>query len=498
MVAVVAGFLLRIPTVLTGAPRLLLAPGINPDEPTVVSIINDFPFNYLTNRSYVYGTAWQYMIGVLLLPVKFARFLFASGDWQSEDAYYHLASVVARLFSVAAGTLAIYLTWRLGARLFGRPAGAIAAALLAVSLYHCNNSAFATLDVPMSLLLVLLFLATIRAMDDPRLSAWAVCGAVAGVLMGTKVVAVFFALVPLVAIALVRSRTRSQTFRAMAVYIAVASVVLFITTPHMFFHPGEFLTYIAGQKRWVYDPQQQVSFFARELPALLHTNEAVGIPLILAFLGGAALSFRRRSAVAVVALLLIAGYYAFWGGFLGSRYVIAIAPLFCIFAGLFYASLVESPFTAVRVTGIALLGAALAVSAYQCVAGIDMRLNDTRPRAAAYIASTIPAGTSIGFLSLYGPGKRFTWRNPIIDFRKYRQTGALDRPSVLILTSYDVDDIEHPTASWRVPSPQLRAFYDAVVHSNRSGYRLVADFVPPHRTPIEFPPPEIRMYRLER
>ena len=66
---------------------------------------------------------------------------------------------------MAAGTLAIYLTWRLAARWFGRTAGIVAAALLAVSLYHCSNSAFASLDVPMSCLLLLLFLAVTRASD---------------------------------------------------------------------------------------------------------------------------------------------------------------------------------------------------------------------------------------------------------------------------------------------------------------------------------------------
>ena len=495
-IAVVAGLLLRLPTVLAGAPRLLLSPGDHPDEPTVCTVVTDFPFNYFDNHNFVYGTAWQYMIGLLLVPVKLIHLAWMSNEWQSEDSYYHLAAVVARLASVAAGTVAIYLTWLLGRRLFGRVAGATAAALLSVSLYHCNNSAFATLDVPMSCLLVLLFLVTIRAVEVRTPAAWAVCGAVAGFLMGTKVVAVFFALVPLFVIAVkwIEERRDPAYIRAAAVYVGVASAVLFVTTPHMFVHPVDFWRYILTQKRGWYDPAQ-TSLLARASQALRGTQTAIGAPLIIAFLGGAVLSLRRKPAIPAVALLLLAIYYLFWGGFLVPRYVIAISPLFCLFAGLFLATLIESHLVSVRIAGIGLLAAALALSAYQCVAGIVMRLDDTRPRAAAYIARTTPAGTTVGVLATSAPGHRFSWRYPVIDYRKYDQTAAVQRPALLVVTSYDVEDIEHERAG---PNPGVRDLYEALFHSGHSGYRLVADFAPASRVPIEFPPPEIWIYRLQK
>ncbi|HEX7191341.1 MAG TPA: glycosyltransferase family 39 protein, partial [Thermoanaerobaculia bacterium] len=443
----------------------------------------------------VYGTAWQYLIGLLLLPAKFVKTFLATASWQANDAYYVFVVVVTRLFSVAAGTLAIYLTWRLAARLFGRSAGVIAAALLAVSLYHCSNSAFATLDVPMSCLLLLLFLAAAR-------SAWAICGVIAGVLMGMKVVAIIFAAAPLLLIAVQWIESRKEPgagaahLRAAGVYAGVASVVLLVTTPHMFFHPVEFWTYLARVKRGWYDPAQDASLGIRSQGALWNIQMAVGTPLIVAFLGGALLSLRKPSAIKMIALAAIAIYFAFWGGFLVPRYVIVVAPLLCVFAAFFYATLLEASLPAVRIAAIAVLAAVLAVCLSDCLAAVDMRLRDTRPRAAAYIAGAIPPGESIGIVSLYGPARKLAWRYPVIDFRRYRQLSALDQPSYLLLTSYDAEDLERTRGSSKPPPPRLLALYDEL-RSNRSNYRLMAEFVPAHQVPIEFPPPDIRVYRRE-
>lgn len=489
------GFILRSATLLWGLPHWILVSGYHADEPTVCSVIYDFPRAYVENHSCVYGTAWQYMIGLLLLPAKFVKTFLTTGGWRTNDAYYLFVAVVTRVFSVAAGVLAIYLTWRLAERLFGGRAGIIAAALLAVSLYHCSNSAFATLDVPMSCLLVLLFLAADR-------SAWAVCGVIAGVLMGMKVVAVIFAAAPLLLVAWKWFDARKEPdaravyLRAACVYVGVASVVLFVTTPHMFLHPVEFLTCLQREKASWYDPSQHASFVSRACAALWNTQMAVGIPLIVAFLGGLVLSIRRPSAIKATALAALALYCAFWGGHLVPRYVIVIAPLLCVFAADFYAVLLESSRAAVRIAAIAVLAAVLAVCFFDCAAAVDMRLHDTRPRAGAFVARAIPPGESIGVVSSYGPAQRLGWRYPPIDFRRYRQLSALDQPSFLILTSYDAEDFERTRRSSHPPPPRLLAFYDALQNPNRIGYRLIADFAPAHRVPIEFPPPDIRIYQL--
>jgi hypothetical protein len=279
--------------------------------------------------------------------------------------------------------------------------------------------------------------------------------------------------------------------------VGVASVVLAVTTPHMFLHPSEFATYMASVKSGWYDPAQSLSFSTRAGGAIGNAQMAVGTPLIVAFLGGAVLLLRRPSALSTIALAAMAFYCAFWGGFLVPRYVIAITPLACVFAAFFYAALLESSLRAVRVLAAAVLAIVLGVCFYACAAAVDMRLHDTRPRAAAYIARAIPPGASVGFVSLYGPGQRLGWRYPAVDFRRYRQLAALDRPSFLLLTSYDAEDFERTRRSSHPPPPRLLAFYGELPDSNRSGYRLVAEFPAVHPVPIEFPPPDIRIYRRE-
>jgi hypothetical protein len=490
MIAIAAGFLLRVVTLFWGLPHWVLVTGYHPDEPTVCSVIFDFPSIYLSNVSCVYNTAWQYTIGLLLLPVKAVKVLLTSGSVQTNDAYYVFIAIVARLGSVIAGTLAIYLVYRLASRLFGRRAGLIAAALLSVSIYHCSNSAFATLDVPMSCLVVALFLAAMG-------TEWVMCGAIAGFLMGMKVVAIFFTPAPLLLILLLRP---PSALRAAATYIGVATVVLFITTPHMFLYPLEFLRCLANEKSVWYDPAQHELLATRARTALWGVQTAVGTPLLIAFLGGDVLSLRRPASVASIALLAIAAYCGFWGGHLAPRYVIIIAPLLCVFAGFFYATLLESSLAAVRVTAASVLAVVLAYGLYLCAAGADMRLRDTRPTAEAYIDRAVPPGASIAIGSLYDSGRRqLAWRYPAVDFRKYRQLSVLDRPTFLVVTSYDVDDFEralHSPNRQKPPSPQLFTFYQALFHSNDSGYRVIADLVPVHRVSIEFAPPEVKIYQL--
>ena len=93
----------------------------------------------------------------------------------------------------------------------------------------------------------------------------------------------------------------------------------------------------------------------------------------------------------------------------------------------------------------------------------------------------------------------------------------LDRPSIVVVSSYDLEEIEPALRSPKLlsgyrwdpryrrewyaaspPSPALLQFYDRLLHSNGSGYRLVADYAIPQRVAIEFPPPEIRIYRREK
>src|SRR6185369_5026690 len=117
------------------------------------------------------------------------------------DVYLLGVWIVSRCVSVLLGTWSVYLTYRFTARLFDPTAGLVAAAFLSVSFYHCLHSPLAALDVPLSFLLLVNCLLALRAIETDRVRDFAWLGIASGFLLGTKIVAVVFFLVPLLLIA---------------------------------------------------------------------------------------------------------------------------------------------------------------------------------------------------------------------------------------------------------------------------------------------------------
>lgn len=208
-------------------------------------------------------------------------------------------------------------------------------------------------------------------------------------------------------------------------------------------------------------------------------------------------------------------HYLFWRGGLSRRFIIPLAPVFCILAARGCAALLDSGRKPLRLAGAAALAVALAHSAWLCVAGRLMRRDDPRTRAARFLSSTFPHGTRIGM----GMTSKIlfttnSWTLPHLDERAYGVSSMLSLPPVLALSSADFEPIEQAlrspkllpgyrwdprhNADWFLsapPSPDVFLLYDEILH-RPTAYRLAAVFKTPLLAPIEFPPPEIRIYRL--
>lgn len=123
------------------------------------------------------------------------------GDWQlyyadasGHEALYHALNAVMlavfgpnsvgiRLLSVFLGTLAIPLTWLLGRKLFGTPAGLLAAAALACSFWGLMYARIGLRHVSMPVVLLLAFYFFWRALasDRPRMTNYALAGVWMGI-----------------------------------------------------------------------------------------------------------------------------------------------------------------------------------------------------------------------------------------------------------------------------------------------------------------------------
>ena len=117
--------------------------------------------------------------------------------------------VVARLTAAAVGTLAVWLLYTAGAKLFGRAVGLLAAALLAVSFLPVFYSHLALNDVPTLAPIALSLWGTAGVLRDGRLRYYLLAGVGLGLACATKYTG-GVVLLPLLAAAGIAMADRAQ------------------------------------------------------------------------------------------------------------------------------------------------------------------------------------------------------------------------------------------------------------------------------------------------
>lgn len=137
-----------------------LVQGYHPDEPKIIKGAYSFPRHIFTNTDLRYPTFYHYFLGALSFPVKL---VFKVKEWSS-NTYQIYVAIFGRFMSVLLGLGSIFLTFHLGKRLYNEKVGLLSALFLSLCLYHVQNSAFATLDVPNSFSLYSLFILLLRCM----------------------------------------------------------------------------------------------------------------------------------------------------------------------------------------------------------------------------------------------------------------------------------------------------------------------------------------------
>src|SRR3954471_17230075 len=220
---VVLALVLRLATLSWGAQLGPYAGRYHADESKAWSSVAGFPHNYLSNQNYLYGTALQYTAGVLLFPFK--RLWLSGHPLFPALSYEQFTLLAVRALHALLGALTVGLLYQLARQLWDRTTALLATALLAVSFFHVLNSAFATLDVPMSFLATLGILLSVRADRSLAPADFAGLGVALGYMAGTKVTGGSLAIVPLVLALSAPGVTRRQYVRGLALAALVAGIV---------------------------------------------------------------------------------------------------------------------------------------------------------------------------------------------------------------------------------------------------------------------------------
>jgi 4-amino-4-deoxy-L-arabinose transferase-like glycosyltransferase len=376
-------------------------------------------------------------------PVDQARAMLASGDLGPEDfknpsAFIYLIAgellvtqtlgtfagpfgwdvpgsthLLARLTSALVGTASVGVLYAVGASLFGRPAGLLAALFLAVSFIHVRNSHYGVNDVTaVGLLLVSLYFA-VRLLRRPALRWYVLAGLVGGLATSTKYSMGFF-FAPILVAHWLASRGSAQELRGRS---GIAAVVLagasglagyLIGTPYTVLNFGGFWSdfvrqHAFGGGRWLGQPPDPVPWLY--LTSLLQGFGVV--PLAFAVLGlvaaGRSLSSEhqrfRWPAEALVLLAFPLMYLAFLlpKAVFFPRLILPLVPFCSLLAG--YGVIEAVRWCGLRRRSVVLatlVGVALVQPLIDDVRHNRLLLQtNTRVLATAWALANLPPGSSV-------------------------------------------------------------------------------------------------------
>jgi hypothetical protein len=326
------------------------------------------------------------------------------------QAVYTLARVVSALL----GTLALWLLYATGARLFGRAVGLLAAAIEAVAFLPVLYAHLALNDVPTLAPATLSLLGSAGVLRKGRARDYLLAGVGLGLACATKYTA-GIVVVPLIAAIAARlldggasGRLRARRRLLVGVVLAGASalVAFLIANPYSLLDYKSFHAELVHQSTLSAESQGKLG--APKEGGLIYYlwsfTWGLGWAPAIAALGGALTIWRRERRLGwmlVPAALLFLAFMGLQGRYFG-RWLMPILPIACLLAACFLAQLVgwagrELSGTAPRVALAALLVAAVLVQGlvYSIHAGVVLSRADTRNLTRAWMLAHIPAGAKI-------------------------------------------------------------------------------------------------------
>jgi Dolichyl-phosphate-mannose-protein mannosyltransferase len=394
------GFGLRTFSAGYGLPDLY-----HPDEPKIVERAVRFHQGDLNPRFFNYPSVYMYALaGVYGIVFGASPDGVVGAFGRSPALFYRVGRLVTALF----GTATLWGVYHVGRIAYDRGVGLLAAALLAVDLLHVRDSHWITTDVPLTFLITLATLCSLRYWRDGRLTAAAAAGVVTG-LAGSMKYPGGLAFLALVAAHAAR-RPGWPVWRRIAardtVLAAGAAAVGFVLgTPFAVLTPGAFVRDVLDEAHTVQfgnDPDVPGYLFhlVNSLP------DAMGWPLYLLALAGLAWALTVRGPREMVLLAVAVPYLALvvtWTTRF-ERYAIPLLPVLTLLGATAVvrgtgwvserARVVSGPWRAFALAGLAalLLAPALGrVTAYHRL----LAQPDTRVLGAAWVEHQVPPGTRI-------------------------------------------------------------------------------------------------------
>ena len=326
---VIAAAILRFWSLGAGIPF-----AIGDDEPQVMNrslaMVKTGDFN---PRFYDYPGFYLYVQAAVVV----ARFLAGAtaGEWtslsqaHSPDFYLWGRAVTATL-----GTLTVLLVYFIGMR-WGTRHALLAAAMMAVMPMHVRESHFVLTDVPVTFFAALTFLLSLRAHEQPRVTAYLWAGVAAGLAAATKYPGVLTLLLPLISVWMTPA-TRPSRLAGAGAAIAGAAVAFLLGAPYTLLDLPGFLNgyaVLTGSYSGGAPPE------APAITYFKHLRNALWWPGLIAVLAGVVFAIVRavRGPGRVrwtLAVVFPAVFYWFISRqtLVFGRYLLPLVPFVCVLA----------------------------------------------------------------------------------------------------------------------------------------------------------------------
>jgi len=383
-----------------------------PDEDAVASIalrffrreLNPGFFDWPSLFTYLVavGYAAYFNIGRLIgwFPYE-ATFITAAGTTPAP------LFLIARGLSAAAGVATVGVVYAIGAKLFDRVTALMAAMFMAVAALHVRDSHFGVTDVTATCFLATSFLFTARFARTGRISDALYSALFAGMAASTKYNAGVTVLPGLWAI--LNGETgdggsRMARLRLSSLYVVVAASAFVVGTPYAVLDSGAFLAALRDVGAHLQGGHAALAGPAWAVHLTSSLRFGLGVPMLVAGIGGVALYCWRDRRAGVLFALLPCVYFAIIG--IGqtafARHIIPTLPFLCLGAAYFTTEATRTIGRRVAQAPSALvLGWSMAVivaapSAWSAVQ-TDRLLSrtDSRVLAAAWIRQQFTGGATI-------------------------------------------------------------------------------------------------------
>ena len=356
------------------------------------------------------GTLTLYV--VMLVEVGVVLGGLALGQWSSINdfatAVYAnpgLIFIPARVGMALIGTGCVWLTYVLGKKLCGRPAGLLAAALLALNGLHIAWSQVVRTDIQASLFMLGCLIFAARAVESGRTRDFLWGGAMVGLAAACKwpAASVAVAMIGPAGALLARGSRISGVMQKLVLSGAASIAALFAVSPFLLLDWQKALHDIFNEGKPAHlghtggGPLANLLFYTDG--QVIGTMGWVGLAAILA---GVAVTVRDRT-VARWTLLPAAAAFALLltvQNLVWSRWILPLLPMLALFAaagtiGVARWSRSHLPEKTKQLASAAVAAVVLIPSAAGAVGALRERANDTRDQAQEWVIANVPPGSTV-------------------------------------------------------------------------------------------------------